>query len=116
MLFCAALSIFLILLVFQSINFMDKTYAFHVTLAEFLPSIRQAGLLPNRHKHAGGESVIFVEPDQDEAEIYSTDKTVTLRFAVDGFGCTEDGECVVNGPIASHLIEVCTGGQWKALL
>lgn len=95
---------------------MDTAYAYHVTLAEFLPSIRKEGLLANRHKHAGGEPVIFVEPDQEEAEIYATDKTVTLRFPVKGFGCTPDGECVVDGPIAPEHLDVCLKGKWQPVV
>ena len=91
----------------------DYTFAYHVTLREFLPSIAEKGLLPNLREGAG--EVIFVEPDQEDAEIYAAENTVTLRFPVDGFGCTEDGECVIEGIVAQSSIEVSDDGKWKAI-
>jgi len=70
-------------------------WAYHVTLREFLPSIAKKGLQPDSHESANGEEVIFVERSQEEAEVYAAPDTVTLRFLVDGFGCTEDGEDVL---------------------
>lgn len=88
--------------------------AYHVTLREFLPSIRQQGLQPKPHESTA-EPVIFVEPDQEEAEIYAQENTVTLRFPVDGFGCTDDGECVVHEPVPAESIEYFDQGRWLKL-
>jgi len=95
---------------------MENQFAYHVTLAEFLPSILAKGLLATPHPSAGGEPVIFVEPDQAEAEIYADVNTVTLRFPVDGFGCTDDGECVVDGPVLPENLDVFVSGAWVPLL
>lgn len=81
-------------------------YAHHVTLTEFLPSIREKGLLPQRHR-SSREPVIFVEPDEGEAGIYhEPGKTSMLRFKVPGFGSTRDGESVIHDRVPPEQIEV----------
>lgn len=91
-----------------------NTWAYHVTLASFLPSIRAQGLLP-RYSEPAGEDVIFVEPDEAEAAIYAEPGTVMLRFPVDGFGSTDDGETVIHGSVAPELIQMKRGEGWVTI-
>lgn len=95
--------------------FETKQWAYHVTLAQFLPSIKAKGLVATEHAHANGQAVIFVEPDEEEVSMYEEPDTATLRFPVDGFGCLENGECVVDGPVPADSIEVRVGNQWERL-
>jgi len=70
-------------------------YAYHATIFEFLPSIKEYGLKANFSSHLE-EDVIFVEPDYEEAAIYlEKNQGVMLRFLVEGIGHTKDGECVL---------------------
>lgn len=91
-------------------------YAYHVTLGQFLPSIAKNGLVPREHASTG-EPVIFVEPDEAEAAIYADPpKTVMLRFPVDGFGTTDDGENIWHDTVPPQEIEVRQGDQWVQLV
>lgn len=87
----------------------SRQYAYHATLRQFLPSIALNGL------HPGEGDQIFVEPDEEEAWIYLEPSGVMLRFPVDGFGCTKDGECVVHEPVPAAVIEVQRGTRWHNL-
>jgi hypothetical protein len=103
-------------------NFADlftestKEYAYHVTLAQFIPAIAKEGLRPHFSSSAG-EDVIFVEEDEKEAAIYmEPPRTVMLRFEVPGFGSTEDGEAVVYNVVPPQEIEVKQAGVWKRII
>lgn len=75
----------------------DWVWAYHVTPAQFLPSIVERGLQPNRHPHVEDVPVLFVEPDLAGVEPYWGPGMALLRFKVPGFGATEDGESVLFG-------------------
>lgn len=93
------------------------SFAFHVTLKEFLPQIAQHGLLPTEHRSLD-EPGIFVEDQEDEVEVYmDSGRTAMLRFPVDGFSTTDDGEYVLYGVrVDPSTIEVRRkGGVWKKL-
>lgn len=101
--------------------FTPKQYlqhAYHVTTKEALEDIRREGLQPHSHEHLDeGDEAIFVERDEKGVDIYSDPGTVMLRFLVDGFGSTEDGEDVLYDVVVPpDQIEVRTTRGWKPLL
>lgn len=90
---------------------------YHVTPTLFLPSIARKGLTPAWHKHARSE-VIFVEQDQEEAEVYANKDTVTLRLDLGPNGATEsteDGEDILYDAVVPERIEVWYRGAWVPL-
>lgn len=93
-------------------------YAYHATLKEFLPSIARDGLKASFHDGLG-ESVIFVEPDFENAAVYlERGRGAMLRFPTNGIGDTPDGENVIYDTpvIAPATIEILVGSEWKKLL
>jgi hypothetical protein len=75
----------------------DWSWAYHVTLEEFVGSIAKNGLRPAMHPHVSAVPVIFVEPDLDGIAPYYSEGMVVLRFKTPGFGTTDDGENVIFG-------------------
>lgn len=75
----------------------DWVWAYHATPEQFIPSIAEEGLKPNRHPHVEDVPVIFVEPDFEGIEPYYDPGMAALRFKTPGFGTTEDGEYVIFG-------------------
>ena len=90
-------------------------YAYHVTLREFLPSIREDGLVPQWHEGADRD-VIFVERTESEAAIYHEPGSVMLRVQVNGYGCTEGGEDVLTWVVPPGEIFIRDGDQRTPLL
>lgn len=93
-----------------------KQYAYHATIREFLPAIAKGGLRPSFNSDLG-EEVIFVEPVYEESEVYlEPGRGVMLRFLVDGFGDTPDGEFVLYDVIPPSDIEVeVSKGEWQPI-
>jgi GNAT superfamily N-acetyltransferase len=93
-----------------------KEFAYHSTPKIFLENIARNGLLPGEHRSCD-EPCIFVEPDEEEAEIYMERGTAMLRFPVDGFSATDDGESVLFGvQVLPETIEVRRGRSWVPLV
>lgn len=96
---------------------MVTQYAYHVTLAEFLPSIKEKGLVPNEHPSLD-EPGIFFEPDEEEAAIYlDPPRTVMLRWVLVGGAqsYTEDGEYIHFDVVAPENLEMRTKEGWKTI-
>lgn len=95
-------------------------YAFHTTTKAALDTIRRDGLQPASHSHLDeDDEAIFVERDEEGADVYADPEgsTVMLRFLVDGFGSTDDGEDVLyDVEVPPDQIEVRTKGGWKPLM
>lgn len=93
-------------------------FAYHATLAEFLPAIRDEGLRPFFSSAAGGE-VIFCEPDLAGAAIYAEHRDgVLLRWALgpdEVLDCTPDGESVWRDMVPADRLEVLQGSRWARL-
>jgi len=93
-------------------------YAYHATIAEFLPSIAAHGLRASYNAWLG-EDVIFVEPDREGSAIYlEPGRGVMLRMNVPGIGSTPDGECVLYDTplVPAAQIEVERDGSWISIL
>lgn len=93
-------------------------YAYHVTSLDRLPAIQRDGLKPAPHPHLDeDDEAIFVERDPEGADVYSDrGKTVMLRFLVDGFGSTEDGEDVLyDVAVPPEQIEARTRTGWQPI-
>lgn len=84
-------------------------WAYHVTQKSLLPGIEKDGLRPTPHQHTNGEAVIFIEPDEENVAVYhQPPNTVMLRFKVDGFGTTDDGENVYYDAVSPEDLEIKT--------
>jgi hypothetical protein len=92
-----------------------RVWAYHATHKSALASICAKGLLPMYHRSAR-EKVIFVEDSPSEVAPYWTNDTVLLRFKIDAFATTRDGEYVVYDRVAPEDLRVLHERRFVPLL
>lgn len=93
------------------------THAYHATLEQFLPSIALHGLRPTRHAKSEGDyqDILFVEEDQEGAEVYIELGGSLLRFPCQRTQMTPDGENYLEEVIPAKELEILHNGQWIPL-